>query len=212
MHLPYQSITFPEPPAERPYVFFNMVTTIDGKTVSNTANDPITLGSKTDYAIMRFLETKADAILIGAGTLRSTPKLNYPTEIPRIVISASAELDFNVPFFTEAPGKAYVATEKPLPEGIKQLPLQLPALMKALREMGIKHLLCEGGSNLNGDMIRNGFVDELFLTLAPKIKLGTSLPTYAGGEPLPENEILNFDLVESHVIENEIFVRYRIRP
>jgi riboflavin biosynthesis pyrimidine reductase len=84
--------------------------------------------------------------------------------------------------------------------------------MKALREMGIKHLLCEGGSNLNGDMIRNGFIDELFLTLAPKIKLGTSLPTYAGGDPLPENEILNFDLVESHVIENEIFVRYRIRP
>jgi riboflavin biosynthesis pyrimidine reductase len=52
-------------------------------------------------------------------------------------------------------------------------------------------------------------VDELFLTLAPKVKLGANLPTYAGGDPLDKEDVLRWRLVGCHPIEDEVFLRYR---
>ena len=54
-------------------------------------------------------------------------------------------------------------------------------------------------------------MDELFLTMAPKVKLGRELPTYAGGDPLPKSNLQNYDLIEHHAVESEIFLRYRRR-
>lgn len=208
----YEDLRFPDPPQERPIIFMNMVSTIDGKTVSATSHDPINLGSKLDYATMRALEHKADAVMIGAGTLRSTPRLNYPPEQMRIVVSGSADLDFGVRFFTDAPDRAYVASDAPLPQGIGRMPSDLRELCRTLRQdHAVRVLLCEGGSELNASMIHLGLVDELFLTIAPKLKLGRGLPTYAGGAPLNEDQILNFDLVESRVVGDEAFLRYRVR-
>ena len=68
-----------------------------------------------------------------------------------------------------------------------------------------------GGSELNAQLLKADVVDELFLTVAPKIKLGRDVPTYAGGEPLPREAILDFDLLESHVLGDEVFLRYRRR-
>jgi riboflavin biosynthesis pyrimidine reductase len=84
-----------------------------------------------------------------------------------------------------------------------------------LRELRIHkkvtHLLVEGGSEINAEFLRRDLVDELFLTLAPKVRLGRDLPTYAGGEPLPSGHLMNFDLVSCRPVENEVFLRYRRR-
>jgi riboflavin biosynthesis pyrimidine reductase len=82
-------------------------------------------------------------------------------------------------------------------------------MVRELRRLGVKHLLCEGGSELNASLLREGLVDELFLTLAPKIKLGRDVPTYAGGEPLSRALVQQYELVEAHTVGSEIFVRYR---
>ncbi|MFN3962547.1 MAG: dihydrofolate reductase family protein, partial [Fimbriimonadaceae bacterium] len=71
--------------------------------------------------------------------------------------------------------------------------------------------LVEGGSEINAEFLRRDLVDELFLTLAPKIRLGRDLPTYAGGDPLPPGHLMNFDLLSCQPIENEVFLRYRRR-
>jgi riboflavin biosynthesis pyrimidine reductase len=52
-------------------------------------------------------------------------------------------------------------------------------------------------------------VDELFLTIAPKVRLGRDVPTYAGGEALPREAIQRFSLVEHQAVGDEIFLRYR---
>jgi riboflavin biosynthesis pyrimidine reductase len=51
-------------------------------------------------------------------------------------------------------------------------------------------------------------IDELFLTLAPKIKLGDEIPTFAGGTPLPREKVQSYKLEEVHQIGDEIFLRY----
>lgn len=55
--------------------------------------------------------------------------------------------------------------------------VDLLAAMKVLRqELGIKYLLCEGGPQLYGTMIRADLIDEKFLTVSP-IDVGQEIPT-----------------------------------
>jgi riboflavin biosynthesis pyrimidine reductase len=66
-----------------------------------------------------------------------------------------------------------------------------------------------GGSEINAQVLENNLVDELFMTLAPKIKLGRDVPTYADGNALPRHALQQYDLVEHHAVNNELFLRYR---
>ncbi len=209
----------PAPP-ERPYVYINMVATIDGKTVSGERDEPVQdLGSELDHATMRQIERHSDAVLIGAGSLRATKGLHYHPELVRIVVTESGQVDANARFFTESPDNAYVATTK---SGVPRLPTDVKAivcgetsldwtvLLKELRtNKGIQRLLVEGGSELNASLLRNDLVDELFLTVAPKVKLGRHTPTYAGGEPLGRDEVLDFKVASVITVGSEIFVRYK---
>jgi 2,5-diamino-6-(ribosylamino)-4(3H)-pyrimidinone 5'-phosphate reductase len=214
----YPDLTFPDPPADRPYVFINMVSTIDGKILTGERDEPVMdLGSKTDHATMRQLEAAADAVLIGAGSLRATPGLWYDSPLIRIVVTASGDV-FNKPdgalrrFFADSPELAFVASDKPLelPADVRQLPGDLAALLETLRQKHkVSRLLCEGGSELNGQLLKRGLVDELFLTLAPKLKLGRSIPTIAGGEPFSREEVETWTLVSATPVDGELFLRYR---
>jgi hypothetical protein len=56
-------------PATRPFVFLNMVTTLDGRAAFEGSSKA--LGGPADLAMLLALRTVADAVLIGAGTLRA---------------------------------------------------------------------------------------------------------------------------------------------
>lgn len=216
----YPNLDFPPAPEDRPYVFVNMVATIDGKIITGDRDQSVhDLGSPTDHASMRQIEAAAQAVLIGAGTLRATPNLHYPENLLRLVVSVTGKLDPHCRFFTQNPDSAYVVTTIP---GSQNLPPDLqaiaigdqnidwPALFQTLRQtMGIQRLLVEGGSELNASLLRLDLVDELFLTLAPKIKLGRDVPTYADGEPLSREEVQKYTLLSCVPHENELFLRYR---
>ena len=81
----------------------------------------------------------------------------------------------------------------------------LPALLRSLRGEGVRALLCEGGPTLHGSLQAAGLVDELFLTIAPKL--------VGGGAP----RILEGDLAGTRPLElawlleddGELFARYR---
>ncbi|MBX3117898.1 MAG: RibD family protein [Fimbriimonadaceae bacterium] len=217
----YEGLEFPPAPPERPYVFMNMVTTIDGKIVTGSREDSVEdLGTDMDHRMMRVIEHAADAVMIGAATLRANSKMSYAKHLYRIVVTRSMDIDLNCRFFTEAPEKSIIicppSTIVPAEKGISVVRLEDPkdwhASLRTLRnEFKIEKLLCEGGSELNAQLLRLDLADELFLTLAPKIKLGRDLPNYAGGEPLPRSELLNFEIQSVQQFENEVFIRYR-RP
>ncbi len=216
----YPGLQFPEAPGDRPYTFVNMVTTIDGKIVTGGRDEHVQdLGSEIDHASMRQIENAAQAVLIGAGNLRATPKLWYPAHLIRLVATRSGGVDIRNRFFTDAPQRAFVVTNEAsrdaLPAGLQVLAMGrdstdwLKVMHYLRRNLGVQRLLVEGGSELNAELIRRDLVDELFLTLAPKVKLGREVPTYAGGQPLDREDVQNYELLSYRAVGSEMFLRYR---
>lgn len=215
---PYLNIEFPPAPEDRPYVYVNMVATIDGKTVSGTRDEDVTdLGSDVDHAAMKALEIPADAVLVGAQTLRATTRRWRPKARISLVATRSGDLPRDARYFE---GESYVIApengEYPAPwlEGGGRRAeggngVDWHEVMRRLRSLGVERLYALGGSELNAELLGRDLVDELFLTVAPKVKLGRELPTYAGGEPLPRGGLMDFRLIESHIVGDEAFLRYR---
>jgi riboflavin biosynthesis pyrimidine reductase len=220
----YRRLDFPAPPADRPYVFINMVATADGKALlgprGSTAKG---LGSATDQMLMRRLEEGADGVIVGASTLR-TSHIIYPSGIYRAVVTRSGDLALDNRFFTDAPDKAIVFAPESLPEDIRRRlgehaqvriagskTVEVGAAVRTLRkEFGVQHLLLEGGPSLNFDFFATGVVDEFFLTLAPKVKGGAELPTPVDGPGLPGFEFAPLRLKSLYRDGDELYLRYAV--
>jgi riboflavin biosynthesis pyrimidine reductase len=80
----------------------------------------------------------------------------------------------------------------------------LPALLRSLHDEGVRALLCEGGPTLHGALWAAGLVDELFLTIAPKL-VGGIAPRILEGD-IPGVEPL--ELVWLLEQDGELFARY----
>lgn len=81
----------------------------------------------------------------------------------------------------------------------------LPALLRSLREEGVRALLCEGGPRLFGSMQAAGLVDDLFLTISPKLSGGVAPRIIEGDLP----EVAPLELAWLLEDEGELFARYR---
>lgn len=200
----YADLTLGPAQGYRPYVAINMAATIDGKIVTGERSEAVMdLGSEVDHEAMRRIESVADAVMIGAGTLRATKGLWYPVRLRRYVATVSGDLPREGRFFTDAPDRAHVITPT---EG----DVDWPAVLAEMRRVhGVERLLVEGGSELNASLLAADLVDELFLTVTPKVKLGRDVPTLAGGAALPREGVMGFQLVSERRIGDEVFLRYR---
>lgn len=83
----------------------------------------------------------------------------------------------------------------------------LPALLRTLREEGVRALLCEGGPTLHGALQAAGLADDLFLTIAPKLVGGVAPRILEGELPAVEPLELTWLLEE----DGELFARYSRR-
>lgn len=174
--------TPPEHP-DRPHVVLNFVVTADGRASFRGRAE---IGTRIDRELMFHLRSLVEAVMSGAGTLRVDPFAPVVKERERqplaIVVSGSAVLPPENRFFRIANPRlvatTYRATEDAASAlrhaGVEVLRLgeeevDLPALLGALRERGVRSLLCEGGPLLAGGLLANGLVDELFLTHATRV-------------------------------------------
>ncbi len=74
-------------------------------------------------------------------------------------------------------------------------------------------LLVEGGPSLNYSLVLSGLVDELFLTLAPKL-IGGQGPSFLGilhGPALSLETDFTLDLLSVHASHGELFLRYHLK-
>jgi 5-amino-6-(5-phosphoribosylamino)uracil reductase len=88
-----------------------------------------------------------------------------------------------------------------------------PDLLKTLqvlkRDFSVERVLVEGGPTLNRALISAGLLDELFLTLAPKLLGGAASEAQtilSGDLPVPET----LSLISAHLADDELFLRYAI--
>ena len=234
----YADLELPPPGRQdlsRPYVIINMVSSIDGKSTiwGRTAG----LGDEADRQTMRNLRSKADAVMVGAGTLRSeriSLGLDEPADGPQplavvatktgdvplesnLILHKSQQVLLLLPENLQVP-----RYESPRYESARWLrvpggPSGIMDLREALKRLKNEHavdlLLVEGGPTLNHALASCGLADELFLTLAPKLLggEGRNSATVLGGAPLPP-EASSPKLLSGHLAGDELFLRYDLHP
>ncbi len=216
-------------PAERPYLVLNMVTSIDGRAALEGATRG--LGGEADRLIFHHLRTQADALLVGAGTVRverydrpaKDEELRAKREVEglepdlvTVIASGRLNLSADLPVFQEPEARVIVATaaEHEI-EGVAaqvqylRIGDDLPLLLARLREEhGVRSVLCEGGPTLNSHLFAAGLVDELFHCTSPQIVGGGSEPAMVEGRPLLESA--RAELVWLHEAEGDLFARWRL--
>lgn len=215
---------------ERPFVAINFVATLDGRATIEGRSGPI--GSDADTAMLAGLRTRFDAVMIGAGTMRAEnygrpvgdqaarerrERLGLPHDPLMVIVSGRLDLPWDAPLFTDGGGRVLVFTssEAEPPETVTSLrvvrhedEVDLAVAMRHLREeRGVRALLCEGGPHLHGELQSLGLVDELFLTISPKLA-GGEAPRIVAGELPGVAELELAWLLEQ---DSELFARYRRR-
>ena len=213
---------------DRPVVAMNFVVTVDGRATIAGRSGPI--GSSTDTAMLAGLRTRFDAVMIGAGTMRverygrpiakqekreRRERIRLPHNPLMVIVSGRLDLPWDASLFTEGAGQVLVftaseaeppETETPLSVVRHEGAVDLAEALRHLRhERGIRALLCEGGPHTYGQMQAAGLVDDLFLTIAPKLA-GGGAPRILEGE-LPD--VAPLELAWLLEEEGELFARYR---
>jgi riboflavin-specific deaminase-like protein len=216
-----------QPHEDRPLVAVNFAATVDGRAAINGVSGPI--GSDADTTMLAHLRTRFDAVMIGAGTMRAErygrlvkkqetrerrERLGLPPDPSMVIVSGRLDLPWDAPLFTEG-GRVliFTASEAEPPETASPLEVvrhdKFVNLVEALRylrqERDIRALLCEGGPGLHGELEGGGMVDDLFLTIAPKLA-GGDAPRILEGE-LPR--VIELELAWLLEEEGELFARYR---
>ena len=129
------------------------------------------------------LRTRFDAVMIGAGTMRAERYGGLrPRRLLMVIVSGRLDLPWDAPLFTEGGGEVLVFTASEVEPPETAAPVEVVRhegavdLAEALRhlrqERGISAVLCEGGPRLHAQLQAAGLVDELFLTIAPKLAGG----------------------------------------
>jgi riboflavin-specific deaminase-like protein len=216
-------------PPGRPYLVLNMVSTLDGKATLDWRTRGIS--SDVDRALFHQLRTQADAVMVGAGTVRAerygrVAKAEELREKRRreglepdplaVIVSARLDLPADLPLLQEPEQRVVVATGSDtellgVTAQVEYLRVgdDLPLLAARLREeYGVRSVLCEGGPTLNSYLLAAGLVDELFLTLSPKLTGGAAaLTIVAGRELLEPTELAPVWVLDAG---GELFTRWRI--
>ena len=217
-------------PAERPYLVLNMVSSLDGRAAIDWRTRG--LSTEVDRLLFHHLRTQADAVMVGAGTARierygrvaKSGELRDKREgegLARdplaVVVSGRLDLPADLPLLHEPEQNVLIATasDAVLPGLGEQVEYarvgdDLPLLMARLREdHGIRSVLCEGGPTLNSFLLAAGLVDELFLTLNPKLAGGAAALTIVAGRELVEPAELSLMSVAEG--GGDLFTRWRLQ-
>jgi riboflavin-specific deaminase-like protein len=211
----------------RPFVAVNFVATLDGRATIEGRSGPI--GSPTDTAMLSGLRSRFDAVMIGAGTMRAErygriaareeqraarERLGLEPEPLMVIVSGRLDLPWDAPLFTEGGGRVVIFTGSEAEPPATATPLQVVRhegavdLGKALRQLraerGIQALICEGGPRLHEQLQADELVDDLFLTISPKLS-GGGAPRILEG-PLPD--VTELELAWLLAEDGELFTRY----
>jgi 2,5-diamino-6-(ribosylamino)-4(3H)-pyrimidinone 5'-phosphate reductase len=199
-----------------------MVASVDGRATLN--GSAIGIGSPADKRLMRQLRAEADVVLHGAGTVRADPlSARVPPElIPQrlanglsqqplgAIVTRSGNLPPQHPYYDSATviyviGSAAVSVAASTVEVCHVA--DVSAVVADLGRRGARRVLSEGGPTLNAALFEAGLVDEIFLTIAPKL-LG-------GAEPLTIVKGGNFGVIPLELrslveLDGELFLKYGV--
>jgi len=192
----------------RPFVRCNMISSVDGAIAVRGRSGM--LGGAADRAVFAVLRSVADVILVGAGTARAEgygpARLSDDVRRPRrargqapeppiAVVTRSGQLDWSSPFFAAAEQRPIVVTTADADPvslaharavaDVVQAGTDTVDLASAVAQLGARgytNVLAEGGPGINAELVEARLLDEICLTLAPRVVAGTGPRILAGDE------------------------------
>lgn len=196
----------------------NFVMSFDGAIVGDEGLSK-SLGTDADRTIFQLARRTSDVVLVGAGTLRTE---DYrPSVRPLAIVSRRLDLQPTLRIFAER-GPEHVrpmvlTTERAMEQAPDWLSrdadlvacgsgsVDLPTAIAHLAGLGLRTILCEGGPALLTDLVEADLVDELLLTIVPRL-VGSAdhLVQRHGGFAPPRR--LTLDQVVEH--DGTVLTRY----
>ena len=183
-------------------VLINAAMTIDGKIATNLGDSKIS--SKQDLRRLHRLRSSVDAVIIGISTvIADNPKLTvrlvkrHGTTPVRIIVDSIGRIPLDSKILKSASkiNTIVAVTKRASDERIDKIKsagaivivagtktVDLKELFFILKKMGFNKILVEGGGELNWSILQLGIVNELMVTVAPRIVGGRTATTLVEGD------------------------------
>ena len=217
-----------------PYVLLSCAVSLDGL-IDDTAEQRLLLSNDEDFDRVDAVRAEADAILVGATTVRrDNPRLlvrsaerrqaraacGKPDSPIKVTISGSGDLDPRAKFFTAGDGDklVYSATSSVAKatarlSGVATVvdsgdPIDLHRVLADLRARGVQRLMVEGGASVHTQFLAAGLVDELHLIIAPFFVGDDAAPRFVNPASFAHGPDRRLHLAEARQIGDCVLLRY----
>lgn len=238
----YLDLALPEGRDGRPYVAVNMVTTADGKAVvagkAGKIGSPLdrTMMSRiraaTDCVLVGAGTVRAELVSVRVRPEEEAARLRrgWTPQPLGAIVTNTGDLPLGRPVFADREPRPLVFTgddavsrhserfealgrvARILTVGREAPDIRL-VLSTLAQDFGVRRLLVEGGPALNQALFDLGLVDELFLTLAPRVVGGRSKTIVEDADAEPRLDLARVRLISIAEAASELFLRYRVvRP
>ncbi|MGW2035574.1 dihydrofolate reductase family protein [Streptomyces sp. NPDC001811] len=214
-----------------PYVLLSAAVSLDGY-LDDTGPDRLLLSGPADFDRVDAVRASADAILVGAGTIRAdNPRLlvnsaerradrvargepEYPL---KVTVTATGDLDPDAKFWHTGGDKIVYTTDQGAERAARRLgrsadvvplgpDLDWRALLEHLHDVrGVGRLMVEGGGTVHTQLLHQGLADELQLVLAPLFVGDPAAPRLFGPGAYQSGRLR---LLDTRRIEDVVLMRY----
>lgn len=213
----------------RPRVVLSVATSVDGY-IDDTSPRRLVLSGDADLDRVDGERALADAILVGAGTIRrDDPRLlvrspqrvaqrvaqGRPEQPLKATISTGGALDPGARFFTAGTGPkiVYLPDRAAVPADVAAVatvvtagdPLDPRLVLADLHARGVRTLLVEGGTAMHTLFLTAGLADELQLAVAPLFVGDAGAPRFVHPGTFPPGRMR---LVEVRAVDDVVLARY----
>ena len=211
-----------------PFVTLKLAQTLDGN-IATCTGDSKWITSKASRVRGHQLRAEADAILVGRGTVMADdPELSVrhvdgcsPT---KIVLDSQLKIGLNAKIFSGAPliiataeevCKKRIKERKKKEAQVWQLPIlkgqiDMKAGLQKSAQMGLRHILIEGGSRVATSALRLSLVDRIAAFVAPKI-LGVGIPAIGSLNITSITDAIALENVKVESIGNDFLFTARVK-
>jgi len=207
---------------------------VDGH-IDASGERPLLLSNEADLDRVDGERALADAVLVGAGTLRrDDPRLlvrsaarrdervaaGRPASPVRVALCGGGDLDPALRFFTAGdagrlvycPASAAARLRARLGGAAEIVaagePLDVGAVLDDLGRRGVGRLLVEGGSAVHTAFLAGGLADELQLAVAPFLVGEAGAPRFVGAGAFPHDAAHRMTLAEVRLVGDVALLRY----
>jgi riboflavin-specific deaminase-like protein len=207
----------------RPKVLCNMAPSLDGKIAPAHTVGPFVMSRGTeDHKRMRALRGRADAVIIGASNLRADDPDLMPSPLRVVVTREGERVGSSARMFDPTlGGEAIVAHAASMPASkrgelaahatleLGERDVEISKLLDWLAsERGCRVVLCEGGGVLNARFLAARAIDELHLTVVPRVLGGSRAPTIVAGDGFEPGAVPDAKLAQVDRVGDELFLVY----